>query len=29
MLDSLLARGSLWPATMGEIAAHWEAQAAE
>ena len=29
MLDALLARGSLWPATMGEIAAHWEAQAAE
>jgi peptidoglycan/xylan/chitin deacetylase (PgdA/CDA1 family) len=26
MLDALRARGSLWPATMGEVAAHWAAQ---
>jgi len=26
MLDGIMARGSIWPATMGEIAAHWQAQ---
>jgi len=26
MLDSMMARGSVWPATMGQIADHWRAQ---
>jgi len=26
MLDGIMARGSIWPATMGQIADHWRAQ---
>ncbi|MFM7415356.1 MAG: polysaccharide deacetylase, partial [Alphaproteobacteria bacterium] len=26
MLDAVMARGHIWPATMGQIAAHWRAQ---
>jgi peptidoglycan/xylan/chitin deacetylase (PgdA/CDA1 family) len=28
MLDGILARGNIWPATMGQIADHWRAQSA-
>ena len=28
MLDGILARGNIWPATMGQIAEHWRAQSA-
>jgi peptidoglycan/xylan/chitin deacetylase (PgdA/CDA1 family) len=26
MLDGIMARGHIWPATMGQIAAHWQPQ---
>jgi hypothetical protein len=26
MLDGIMARGHIWPTTMGQIAAHWQAQ---
>jgi hypothetical protein len=26
MLDGIMAHGTIWPATMGQIAAHWQAQ---